>query len=211
MAHVKREIEVCLEKIEIPLIEGKVLDHSSHLVGLDLIWPRAIIACRSGEQSCRLERGFKDFSRENWGRRILVREDVEGMFAIRLSLSEDLGDEGIEKFFRFWGGMAIGMGAKAIESAVPVAGKLVAAPIEYAGNQIAKYPGPETEVEGLGEFNSSEFLKDGTRLVTLQMFSARRIKRVVRKRLGKRTRSEIKILMEKGVPNGTVTLRIRSF
>ena len=155
--------------------------------------------------------GVRDFENENWGRKILVRDDVEGMFAIRLSISEDLGDEQLEKFMRFWGGVMIGATAKAVENTVPVAGKVAAAPVEYVGNQIAKYPGPRTEVEGLGEFNIAEFKKDGSRLVTLQMFSARKIKKVIRRRSGNQTRSETKILMEKGIPNGSVTLRIRTF
>lgn len=205
MATTRKEVEITLHSIHIPETTSGLDTETTHLLGADLVWPRIGVAQKSASQTCALKEGHADFETVNWGRRILFKETVEGRFALSLTLTESLDDEDLEQFFRFCAGAFLSIGAGMVESAVKPVGKLAAAPLDYAAKNIGKYPGPKLLVEGLAELHSSDLPESGgERLLTLRMTAARRLLSLVRPRKAPR------LLLEKGEPNGEVTLVLRT-
>ena len=205
MATTRKEVEITLHSIHVPETASGLDTETTHLLGADLVWPRTGIAQKSASQTCALKEGRADFETVNWGRRILFKETVEGRFALSLTLTESLDDEDLEQFFRFCAGAFLSIGAGMVESAVRPVGKLAAAPLDYAAKNIGKYPGPKLLVEGLAELHSSDLPESGgERLLTLRMTAARRLLSLVRPRKSPR------LLLEKGEPNGEVTLVLRT-
>ena len=211
MGQVKREVEITLHSIHIP-VTGAGLDiTTSHLLTADLVWPRTGTARKSASQSCTLREGAAEFAAANWGRRILFKETVEGRFALAVTVSESLDDEELEKILRFWAGAALGVGAGAVEGAAGPLGAIAAAPLEYAAKAVAKYPGASLLVEGLAELDAADFPPSGgERLLTVRLVAARKLLRVTRRTVNSRSRVTRKILLEKGADNGDVTLSVRT-
>jgi hypothetical protein len=129
-----------------------------------------------------------------------------------LVLTEALDDEEMEKFLRFWTGAFLAVGADLAGAAAPApAGKLAAAPLDYAAKAIAKYPGALPLVEGLVEINAAELPPGGReRLLTVRLTAARTLARLSRRTVNSRPRVSRSLLLEKGADNGEVTLAIRS-
>lgn len=205
----KRSIEVTIEAVEIPMLGVRMPKRSSHLVSADLLWPRMGIARKSGEQGCTLQSGVADCSKVLWGRKILLRENIEGRCALRIRISEDLEDEALEKLLRFCGGVFLGVAAETVEDLVPL-GKIASAPLSYASKEVAKYNGPETIVEGFLELEAADFQKTGSRRMVMQLFAAQDVTVSKRKKIGngKQSRTVHSTLLKKGEPNGTITLLV---
>ncbi|MDD4101210.1 MAG: hypothetical protein PHU80_01085, partial [Kiritimatiellae bacterium] len=100
MAQIKRELEINLSQINIPVTGSGLLRNSSHLLSAELIWPRTGVARKSTSQPCRLREGQADFELENWGLKVLFKENVAGRFGLKLTITEALDDEEIEKILR---------------------------------------------------------------------------------------------------------------
>jgi hypothetical protein len=211
MATARKEVEITLHSIRIPETASGLDTDTSHLLSADLIWPRVGVAQKSATLTCALKEGCGDFGSANWGRRILFKESVEGRFALALTLTESLDDEDLEQFFRFCAGAFLSLGAGAVESAARPVGKLAAAPLDFAAKNIGRYPGPLLLVEGLAELDSSDFPESGgERLLTLRMTAARRLMNISRRTASGRPRLSSKLLLDKGDPDGEVTLAIRT-
>lgn len=205
----RKDMDITLQKIDLSGLVEQSDEPTSHLLGLDVIWPRMSIVRRSGVQGCKLVKGCGNFEKENWGRRILIREPVEGHFAVRVTLSEEVMDKDLEKFLRFFGSVFLGTAADAIDDVLPVAGKLAAIPFDYASKEVAKNTGPDIDAEGMAELLTSELPTSGhSSLLTVQMFSARKFIKTKRRKVGKQTKVDRKLIMDKGIPVGTVTLQI---
>ncbi|MEI7902128.1 MAG: hypothetical protein WCK89_17885 [bacterium] len=211
MATARKELEITLYSIHIPETAAGLDTETSHLLSANLIWPRLGIAQKSAAQPCVLKEGRAALETVNWGRRILFKESVEGRFALALTLTEALDSEELEEFLRFCAGAVLSIGAGVVESAVKPVGKLAAAPLEYAAKNIIKYPGPLTLAEGLAGLDSADFPESGgERLLTLQMTAARRLMNITSRTVNGRPRISRKLLLEKGEPDGEVTLAIRT-
>ena len=209
MALTKRTLEITLQTIHVPMTGAGLLDTTSHLLSAELIWPRVGIAQKATSQPCQLQKGEADFENIHWGNRILFKENVEGKFALRITLTEVLDDEELEKFLRAFSGAALGFGADVLAPLYPPFGKLVAAPIDYLAKDIEKYPGPTRLVEGLVELDAADFPENSEESLTIRLVTTRSILQAVTRRVAGRTRHEKKTLLAKGEPNGDVTLLIR--
>ena len=206
----KRTLEISVQEINVPVNGAGLLDKSSHLLSAELIWPRVGIAQKAASQPCRLEKGHADFEKVNWGNRILFKESVEGKFALRISLTEVLDDEELEKFLRSFSGAALAFGADMLAPLYPPFGKLVSAPIDYLAKDIEKYPGPTRLVEGLVELEAADFLENAEQSLTIRLMTSQSITQSVTRRVAGRVRHEKKSILSKGEPNGDITLLIRT-
>jgi len=206
----KRTLEISVQEINVPVNGAGLLDKSSHLLSAELIWPRVGIAQKAASQPCRLEKGHADFEKVNWGNRILFKENVEGKFALRISLTEVLDDEELEKFLRSFSGAALAFGADMLAPLYPPFGKLVSAPIDYLAKDIEKYPGPTRLVEGLVELEAADFLENAEQSLTIRLMTSQSITQSVTRRVAGRVRHEKKSILSKGEPNGDITLLIRT-
>jgi hypothetical protein len=211
MAQVKRELEIVLNQAHIPVTGTGMLRNTSHLLTAELIWPRTGVARKSTGQPCALKSGKADFESVNWGLKALFKENVTGRFALGLTLTEALDDEEIEKILRTAAGAAIAFGADAAAALWPPFGKIAAAPLDAIAKSVAKYPGATLLAEGMAELDAADFpTSGGERLLTVRMRAARRLVRVIRRTSNKQTQVSRKVLLEKGAPNGDITLSIKS-
>ncbi len=211
MAQAKRELEILLSQAQITVTGSGLIRDTSHILTAELIWPRTGVPRKSASQPCNLKDGQADFESVNWGLKVLFKENVAGRFALRLTLTEILDDEEIEKILRSAAGAAIAFGADAAATLWPPFGKIAAAPLDAVATNIAKYPGASLLVEGVAELDASDFsASGGERLLSVQMKSARRLMRVSRRTANKQTRVSRKVLLEKGAPNGDITLSVKS-
>lgn len=211
MAQVKRELEIVLSQAHIPVTGSGLIRNSSHLLTAELLWPRTGVARKSSVQPCGLKQGLADFENVNWGLKALFKENVAGRFALRLTLTEALDDEEIEKFLRSVAGAAIAFGADVATAMWPPFGKIAAAPLDAVAKNVAKYPGATLLAEGLAELDASDFpASGGERLLSVQMKASRRLVRVSRRTVNKQPRVTRKVILEKGVPNGDITLSVKS-
>ena len=211
MAQIRREVEITIHSIHIPVTGAGDAADTSHILNANLIWPRTGIAQKTAGQPCVLNKGAADFETVNWGRRILFKENVEGRFALGVTLTEDLDDEEIEQFLRFWAGAFLSIGAGMVENAAKPVGKLASAPLDYVAKNISKYPGATTLAEGLAELDAADFPPSGgERLLAVRMTAATRLLHISRRTVNSRSRVSRKLLLEKGAPNGEVVLAIRS-
>lgn len=206
----KRTLEISVQEINVPVNGAGLMDKSSHLLSAELIWPRVGIPQKAASQPCRLEKGYADFEKVNWGNRILFKENVEGKFALRISLTEVLDDEELEKFLRSFSGAALAFGADMLAPLYPPFGKLVSAPIDYLAKDIEKYPGPTRLVEGLVELEATDFLENAEQSLTIRLMTSQSITQSVTRRVAGRVRHEKKSILSKGEPNGDITLLIRT-
>lgn len=210
MALAKRTLEISVQEINVPVTGSGLLDKSSHLLSAELIWPRVGIAQKASSQPCQLQKGSADFAKANWGNRILFKENVEGKFALRVSLTEVLDDEELEKFLRSFSGASLAFGADMLAPLYPPFGKLIAAPIDYIAKDIEKYPGPTRLVEGLVELDAADFLENADTPLTIRFVTTQSITLSVTRRVAGRIRHEKKPVLSQGEPNGDITLLIRT-
>lgn len=212
MAQTRRELEITLDQILIPVTGAGRVATTSHLLMAELLWPRTGVPRRSASQPCSLVKGQADCDILNWGRRILFKEQVVGRFAIRLTLTEALEDEAIEKMLRIMTGMALTVGAELAERLLlPPLGRIAAAPVTAFSKDLARYPGPAPLAEGLAELDAADFpLSGGERRLILRMTAARRLARPVKRTAGGRSDITRKTLLAQGAANGEIALRIRS-
>ena len=215
MAKARREMEITLHSIHVP-VTGTLDKKTTHLVSATLIWPRTGTAQKTASQSCELAAGRGNFEPVNWGKRILLKENVEGRFALGITISEALDDEELEKFLRSLAGTVLSLGGDMAEAAMPLKplGKLVSAPLDYAAKAVAKYPGAVTLVEGLAELDAADFPSedDGERLLTVRLTAARKLVRTSRRMVNGKQPARVirKVLVEKGADNGEITLLVKT-
>lgn len=207
----KRELAILLEEIEIPFTGMRVTKTTTHLVTAGLIWPRTGIALKNGSLSAKLERGLASFGNENWGKKIILRENVEGRFALSLTVTEALNYEKLEKFLRECLRIAIKAGGDIADSLTGPAGDFVAAPFDAAAKMIGTYPGPKLLVQGMAELDASDFPESGgERRLTVQLNASQNFYATVRQTQRGKTSSVKRLKLREGAPDGSITLRVLS-
>ena len=75
----KANLEFLLVKAELKGVPEKGLLRSRNIGQVDLIWPRAAIAKKSGAREMVFKRGVCDFTAEPWTKRVIFREEVDGV------------------------------------------------------------------------------------------------------------------------------------
>lgn len=210
----KRILEITLHSAKIPVTGTGIKKSTAHMLNASLIWPRLGIAKKNSSQSLELTRGQADLAQLNWGKRILFRENVQGRFALGITISENLEYEELEKLLRFWAKAALGVTTQTVNLMVgPPLGKIAAAPVDYAARTIGTYPGVKNLVEGMVELDAAEMPQAGrSQLLTLRLSSMRKLVRVTQipAKGSQPTKKRQRVLLEKGAANGELTLQITS-
>ncbi len=146
----KRTVEILLTAAN---INGagfqKMLASSCNLLTADLIWPRAGIARKTSAREARFTKSFADFTNDEWAKRILFREDVEGHTALAVSVSENLTDEFIEKFLRTTAKYAFRTVSDAVDKLTVGISDIASAPVDALAAITGTYPGPKPIAQGV--------------------------------------------------------------
>lgn len=145
----KRTVEVLLVSAEIRGGLQKLLLKSRNLINVDLVWPRVGVPKKSASREAWFEKSRCDFVREDWTKRVLFREEVEGHAGLAVTISENLTDEWIEKFLRLVAKNAFKVTADMVEKYTTGVSDVAAAPFDALSAIVGTYPGPRTILEGV--------------------------------------------------------------
>ena len=114
----KANIEFLLVKAELKGIHEKGLLKSRNIGQVDLIWPRAAIAKKSGAREMVFKKGVCDFAAEPWTKRVIFREEVDGRCGLAVSITEPVSIQKVRRFLRLTAKYALKMGADFMEKAL---------------------------------------------------------------------------------------------
>ena len=145
----RRTIEFLLVKAELQGIPEKKLLRSRNIGQLDLIWPRASIAKKSGAREMVFKRGKCDFSGEPWTKRTVFREEVDGHCGLAVAITEPVSIQKVRRFLRLTAKYALKMGAGFMEKAMVGYADIASSPIEALAAMIGEKDVPKVIAQGV--------------------------------------------------------------
>ena len=148
----KTNVEILLVKAELSGIPEKRLLKSRNLGTVDLIWPRTGIARKSASRQMVFKLGKADFTGEEWAKRILYREEIEGKCGIAVSISEPVTMQKLRKFAKLTAKAIIKEGADIVQSAMVGYGDIAAAPIDALATMVGEAEAPKPIAQGIVDF-----------------------------------------------------------
>lgn len=162
-----RTIEVLLNGIDLASF-GSAVRNGRHLVTVELLCPRPLVAAKSAVRTFRFSEGVLDCATLSWCRRIYFKESVEFRFGLCVRVSQSVTRAYVEEFLRYFAGAAMGMGADAAEDAFPgPAGDLAAIPLDYAKKKLQAVKDAAIITEGAVDLLPSELPESGEIAVPL--------------------------------------------
>jgi hypothetical protein len=149
---VKKMLEVSLVKAEITSLPERKLIKSRNLVCVDMIWPRAGIARKSAAREATFRKGKVDFTAEEWAKRVVFREDVDGRTAFAVSITEPVTVQKLKRFARLTAKYALRMGADFMEKGMVGYADIASAPMDALSAMIGEKDAPEAIAQGVVDF-----------------------------------------------------------
>lgn len=149
----KRTIEFLLVKAELQGVPEKRLLRSRNIGQLDLIWPRASIAKKSGAREMVFKRGKCDFSAEPWTKRTVFREEVDGHCGLAVAITEPVSIQKVRRFLRLTAKYALKMGSSFMEKAMVGYADIASSPIDALAAMIGEKDVPEVIAQGVLDIN----------------------------------------------------------
>ena len=145
----KANIEFLLVKAELKGIPEKGLSKSRNIGQLDLIWPRAAIAKKSGAREMVFKKGVCDFAAEPWTKRVIFREEVDGRCGLTVSITEPVSIQKVRRFLRLTAKYALKMGADFMEKAMVGYADIASSPIDALAAMIGEKDVPKVIAQGV--------------------------------------------------------------
>ena len=84
----KRAIEILLVGAQLTGVPEKRLLKSRNVGAVDLVWPRTGVARKSAAREMVFKKGKVDFAGEEWTKRVLFREEIEGRCGLAVTVTE---------------------------------------------------------------------------------------------------------------------------
>ena len=156
MATAKRTkiaLEFQLVRAELKGIPERGLLKSRNIGQVDVIWPRTGIARKSSAREMVFKKGVCDFSQEQWAKRIVHREEVEGHCGIAVSITEPVSVQKVRRFLRLTAKYALKMGADFMEKAMVGYADIASAPIDALAAMIGEKDIPKVIAQGVVDFS----------------------------------------------------------
>ncbi|MBO5940981.1 MAG: hypothetical protein J6R18_07295 [Kiritimatiellae bacterium] len=152
MKRIKKLLEVSLVKVKLTSLPERKLLRSRNLVCLDMIWPRAGIARKSAAREAVIRKGEADFSSEEWVKRVVFREEVDGHTAFAVSVTESVTAQKLKRFARLTAKYAFRMGADFMEKAMVGYADIASAPLDAISAMVGEKDAPEAIAQGVIDF-----------------------------------------------------------
>ena len=150
---VKKMLEVSLVRAELASLPERKLLRSRNLVCVDMIWPRAGIARKSAAREATFRKGKVDFSTEEWAKRVVFREDVDGRTAFAVSITEPVTVQKLKRFARLTAKYALRMGADFMEKAMVGYADIASAPMDALSAMVGEKDAPEAIAQGVTDLS----------------------------------------------------------
>ena len=150
-----RTFEILLNSVE--LQASRDVKNGKHLVTLELVCPRPLVASKSAVRTFKFTDGVLDCSPLPWVKKIYFKETVEFRFAICARVSGSMTVAAIENFMRYFAGTAFGVGGDAIEKYFGgYQGDIASIPFDYAKKKLVATDEPKIVAEGAVDLLPSE-------------------------------------------------------
>ena len=145
----KKAIELLLVKAELTGVPERRLLKSRNVGVVDLVWPRTGIARKSSAREMVFRKGLADFTDEEWTKRILFREDVEGRCGLAVTITEPVSVQKARRFLRLTAKYAFKMGADFMEKAMVGYADVASAPLDALAQMIGEKDTPKAIAQGV--------------------------------------------------------------
>lgn len=172
----KRLVEVELVGCEIDGVPEKALPKSRNLGSVDMIWPRAGIAKRSSAREFVFRRGKVDFTGEEWAKRVIFREEVDGHTAFAVTITEPVSIQKVRQFLRLAAKYALKQGADFIESAMLGYGDLASSPADALAAMVGEKSAPKPIAQGVVDLEKLPAVGESV-LVSVPLMRSRTLKK----------------------------------
>jgi len=147
--NVKTNVEIQLVKAELKGVPEKGLLKSRNLGCVDLIWPRTGVAKKSGAREMVFKRGVADFTSEEWTKRVLFREEIEGRCGLAVTITEPVSVQLARRFVRLTAKYALKMGADFMEKAMVGYADIASSPIDALAQMVGEKDTPKAIAQGV--------------------------------------------------------------
>lgn len=94
----KKTVEILFEEARITALPERRLPLSRNLVTVELIWPKVGTAKKSASREVRFRKGVFDFTAEQWAKRCVFREEIDGHCGIVVSVSEPVSVQNLKRW-----------------------------------------------------------------------------------------------------------------
>jgi hypothetical protein len=206
----RRNLEILLTDLTVPSLSG--VKSSGHVVTVDLVWPRPLIASRSAVKTVHFARGKAVDAEWTWLDRILFKETVEERFGIVIRVSDSMASIRLESFARYLASSLLGFAADVTEDMIPgYGGELAAMPLGHPEKELKKTKAPDLIVTGGIDCLPEDFAVGDTVEVVIPLRSGREVTRTTRRHQPKGPPSRREVVLAKNAPDGAATLAIRAF
>ena len=149
----KRTLEFTLVRAELTASPEKRLLRTN-LICVDLIWPRAGIAKKSAAREMTGKKGVVDFSKEEWVKRVLFREEVLSHCGVAVSVTEPVTIQLARRFLRLTAKYALKMGADFTEKAMVGYADIASSPIDALAQMLGEKDSPKAIAQGVLDLES---------------------------------------------------------
>lgn len=146
---IKTNLEILLVRAELTGIPEKRLLKSRNLGAVDLIWPRTGIAKKSAAREMVFKKGVADFTGEEWTKRVLFREEVEGRCGFAVTITEPVSVQLARRFVRLTAKYALKMGADFAEKAMVGYADIATSPIDALAQMLGEKDTPKAIAQGV--------------------------------------------------------------
>ncbi len=150
----KRTVEILLVKAELTGLPERRLLKSRNLGAIDLVWPRSGIARKSAAREMSFRRGVADFSGEEWTKRVLFREDIEGHAGVAATITEPVSLQKARRFLRLAAKYALRMGADFMEKAMVGYADVASAPLDALAQMVGEKDTPKAIAQGVVDLDA---------------------------------------------------------
>lgn len=145
----KTSVEILLVGAELTGVPERRLLKSRNVGAVDLVWPRSGIARKSSAREMVFRKGRVDFTGEEWTKRVLFREDVEGHCGLAVTVTEPVSVQKARRFLRLTAKYAFKMGADFMEKAMVGYADVASAPLDAFAQMIGEKDTPKAIAQGV--------------------------------------------------------------
>jgi len=158
----KTAVEILLVKATLKGVPEKTLLKSRNLGCVDVIWPRTGVAKKSAAREMVFKKGTVDFTGEEWTKRVLFREEIEGRCGLAVTVTEPVSIQLARRFVRLTAKYALKMGADFMEKAMVGYADIASSPLDALAQMVGEKDTPKAIAQGVVDL--SELPAEGEEL-----------------------------------------------
>ncbi|OVE75350.1 hypothetical protein BVX97_04935 [bacterium E08(2017)] len=202
----RKVMELLLDKVELEHTGSMSSRKGTHVVVVNLIWPRPAIAERSAVKTIKLEGNSAVPGKSEWIDRILFKETVEGPFGITASVTEPLSDGALAKFLSYAGSSLFKIAGGEVEDMMPVPllGNMAGIPFVFLSKLVKERGEMPADViaEGGVSLKAATGSKAVKKKIVIPLTVPKNVYRTTGKRGPRSGPARRKVILKEGESNG---------